>query len=1037
MRRAACNVQRATGNAPPRPAPRAPCLLRLLTALTATFLLGGATSAQGQPFGQNNVQYRRFDYAVLATEHFDVYFYERERAAAVDGARMAERAYGRLSRLLGHEYRERQPIVFYASHADFQQNHISSIGEGTGGITEPFRHRILLPFTGSYGEFERVLLHELAHQFQFDVFARGRAGGAVPRLMEERPPRWFLEGMAEYLALGPVNPQTAMWLRDAALEGGLPDLAQLTGDRRYSPYRFGHALWAYIAERWGEAAVGALLRATARDGLGHGFRTVLGMPVADLIDEWHGAIRQAYLPRVADREHARDVGRAVLTRRRSTGRLHLAPALSPDGATIAYLSEGSSPFIDLYLADVKHGRIERRLIGSTRRSDFESLRYLSSAGAWSPDGRSLAIAAKHAGADDLVIVDVRHGRERRRIRLPLDGVTMPTWSPDGARIAFSGTRGGYSDLYTIAADGSDLRQLTDDPFADLHPAWSPDGTTLAFATDRGPGCDLARLVTAPLAVALYDLEGGTIEILPSVAGTSVNPQWAPDGRSLAFVSDRTGTPNIFLFDLDARATYQLTDVYTGVAGVTPTSPAISWARDADRLAFTYFEERDYDVYIIEEPRAKAGNNDRRFQIGDLRFQNDAHCHQSPIVHRRSEIADQPLPDPSTFGVRDYSPSLSPDDRVDPRVGFDRDAFGLSLFGGTAISMSDVLGTHRIVLAGEVNGRVEETRAELLYQNRSGRATWTMGLAHTPRWVYTGSSVGASGSLPEVTTRLERFQLREAFAEVRYPFDRFRRVELSVRGVSVGRTARDFVEVVDGAGVASADRRDTRLETVAYVQPGIAVVFDNTLWRSVGPVLGQRYRVAYAPAAGEWRFHQVSADYRRYDPLIGPFTLATRIVLLGRLGRDADAFPVYLGQPERVRGYTAASVRANECRADATAGRARCVTLEQLIGSRLGAFSAELRFPLFRTLTLGFLPVTAPPLEAALFFDAGIAWDAASRLELAREDGDPERVRAPVYSVGVSVRSNAFGVVTLRADYALPLSRDEQGAYWTLSLGPTF
>ena len=1008
-----------------------------VTALTAAILLAGAPAAWGQPFGQNNIQYQRFDYAVLATEHFDVYFYERERAAAVDGARMAERGYARLSRLLGHEYRERQPIVFYASHADFQQNHISRIGEGTGGITEPFRHRILLPFTGSYAEFERVLMHELAHQFQFDVFARGRAGRAIPRLMEARPPRWFLEGMAEYLALGPVSPQTAMWLRDAALEGGLPDLAQLTGDRRYSPYRFGHALWAYIAERWGEDAVGGLLRATADDGVGPAFRIVLGLSLAEVIDEWHAAVQRAYLPRVADRDHARDVGRAVLTRRRSTGRLHLAPALSPDGGTIAYLSEGPSPFIDLYLADVERGRIQHRLIGSTRRSDVESLRYLSSAGAWSPDGRYLAIAVQHAGADDLIVFDVRRGREHRRIRLALDGVTMPSWSPDGTRIAFSGMRGGFSDLYTVAADGSGLRQLTDDRFADLHPAWSPDGKTVAFITDRGPGCNLSRLVTAPLAVALYDLERGTIEILPGMAGTNVNPQWAPDARSLAFVSDRSGTPNVFLFDRDLGATYQLTDVYTGVAGVTPTSPAISWARNVDRLAFTYFDEREYDVYVIEEPRKVAENGDRRLQISDFRLQNDARCHQSQISNLQSAIADPPLPDPTTFLERDYSPALTADDRVDPRVSFERDAFGLSLFGGTAISMSDVLGTQRIVLAGEVNGRVEETRAELFYQNRSGRETWTVGLGHAPVFVYTGSGVETGGPLAEVTTRLERFLVREAFAEVRYPLDRFRRVELGVRGVHVGRTARDFVEVVDGTAVRSADRRDTPLDGAGYVQPRVAFVSDNSLWRSVGPVLGQRYRVAYAPAVGGWRFHEVTADYRRYDALVGPFTLATRLVVFGRLGRDADAFPAFLGRPELVRGYTAASVRTNECRADAAAGRARCVTLDQLSGSRLGAVSAELRFPLFRTLTLGFLPVTAPPLEAALFFDGGIAWAAGSRLELEREDGDPERVRAPVYSVGVSVRGNAFGFVTLRADYAVPLSRDEQGAYWTLSLGPTF
>ena len=74
-----------------------------------------------QYFGQNKVQYRTFDFEVIQTEHFDVYFYQRERAAAMDAARMAERAYARFSRALNHQFRERKPIILYASHSDFQQ----------------------------------------------------------------------------------------------------------------------------------------------------------------------------------------------------------------------------------------------------------------------------------------------------------------------------------------------------------------------------------------------------------------------------------------------------------------------------------------------------------------------------------------------------------------------------------------------------------------------------------------------------------------------------------------------------------------------------------------------------------------------------------------------------------------------------------------------------------------------------------------------------------------------------------------------------
>src|SRR3972149_2634173 len=270
---------------------------RILLALTAAMLAAGPL--HGQYFGQNRVQYRNLKFAVIQTEHFDIYYHAGEQVAAFDAARMAERGYARLSRVLNHQYRERQPIILFASHTEFQQNNVSDVSEGTGGSPEPFRHRVLLPFTGSYADFDHVLQHEIVHQFQFDVFARGRIGGGVQRLIQVNPPLWFMEGMAEYLSLGPTTPQTAMWLRDAALEGQLPTIEELTWNPYIFPYRFGHAIWSFIGERWGDAGVGEVLHAVASAGIEDGFRRALGMSLDDLSDEWRETVQRTYLPAIA------------------------------------------------------------------------------------------------------------------------------------------------------------------------------------------------------------------------------------------------------------------------------------------------------------------------------------------------------------------------------------------------------------------------------------------------------------------------------------------------------------------------------------------------------------------------------------------------------------------------------------------------------------------------------------------------------------------------------------------------------------------
>ena len=148
-------------------------------AALTTVVLAERAEAQ-MYFGQNQVQFDRFRWKVLETEHFLVHYYPEEQAIITDAARMAERSYGRLSRMLNHQFREKKPLILFRSRTDFGQNNVTGdLGEGTGGVTEALRHRILPPFTGDFKTFEHVLAHELVHAFQYDIFARGRAGGGL------------------------------------------------------------------------------------------------------------------------------------------------------------------------------------------------------------------------------------------------------------------------------------------------------------------------------------------------------------------------------------------------------------------------------------------------------------------------------------------------------------------------------------------------------------------------------------------------------------------------------------------------------------------------------------------------------------------------------------------------------------------------------------------------------------------------------------------------------------------------------------------
>jgi Tol biopolymer transport system component len=1007
--------------------------LAALATLCLALLIPASLQAQGDYFGQNKVQYRKFDFRVLKTEHFDIYYYPEEEQGARMAAQMAERWYSRLSQILNHQLRGRQPLILYASGPHFRQTNAieGDIGEGTGGVTEAYKRRIVLPMAGPIESTDHVLGHELVHAFQYDITGTSVSSNSAGAL---GLPLWFIEGMAEYLSIGPVDPHTAMWMREAARRERLPDVDDLENPR-YFPYRYGQALWAYIGGKYGDRAVGTLLRAAGGQNPDYraAIKGILGIDTKTLSKEWHDAEFDAYRAVAEVTQMPGQIAKPVILTREHGGGLNVSPELSPDGSKMMFFSERDLFSIDLFLADAKTGKVIRKITDTATNAHFESLQFLASAGAWDPTGKQFVFPGISKGQPILTIVDVDRGKTGREIRLKeLDEVLNPAWSPDGNQIVFSGLVGGFNDLFLYDLKAGSMKRLTNDQFAELDPTWSPDGRQIAFSTDRF-STRLEVIQAGNLQIAILDVATGEVKEGGGYADAkNISPQFSADGRSLFFLSDRQGVTNIYRRDLQSGTTMQVTNLLTGASGITALSPALSVA--ADRLVFSAYENDGYSIYTLDTPEQLAGGPTVELprnaavlpprRVGEGPVYAAIHNTTAPPA-----AAQAPQEQP-------YKPGLSLDYAGQPAIGVGVDRFGTYAAGGLGFVFSDMLGNHTLATTAQVTSRFDEFGGSAIYLNRTHRWNWGVAAELIP-YVSRGfdqgiGNVGGQNVFVEREFRLlQRDQSVSGVAS--YPLSRAQRIEVSggFRRITLSEdvTTRTF-DLRSGQQLSETEQDLLNEPPLNLGQASTALVYDTSIFGATSPIRGSRYRVEYSQSAGGLTYSGVLVDGRTYLMPVRPFTFAFRGLYFGRYGSDADdsRLPtLYLGYPGLVRGYDSASFDANECGFQVDGS---CPVFDRLIGNRIAVANAEVRFPLWSVFGGGefYGPL---PVEVAFFTDAGVAWGIPARPGFAGGGKDP------VMSAGAAIRANVLGFAVAEINYVRPLDRPGRGWLWQFNLRPGF
>ena len=874
-------------------------------------ILPSTIFAQFFYFGRNKVQYTDFEWHVLKTDHFDIYYYPEMKDLAERGAFFAEEAYRALEVKFNHSLNTRVPLIFYSSHLHFQQTNTTGgfIPEGVGGFFEFLKGRVVIPSDGSTAGFRHVIRHELVHVFMHNKISRVLVDHR--KTQDRYPPLWFVEGLAEYWSTQ-WDSQAEMVMRDAVLSDiavGLDDMNRIYGS--FLMYKEGQKALQYIAQHYGEEKILMLLENFWKEpAFSDLLKITIGKTFKEFDEEWLYSLKKEVYPLLATQDQPSHVTRKVA----SEGFNAKPVVFEHDSTRDVYFIGNRTGYTGIFRKNLDDPNPEsgaENVIEGEQTDDFEAFHPFRSRIDISRTGH-LAFVTKSGEHDALHMYDVRKDELITTFRFKdIVSIGSTSWAPDGRRVAFSAIdRAGQNDLYVLDTESRSLQRLTNDYYDDRDPAWSPRGDTLAFSSDRTTYGDQGKYN-----LFLYDMRTSVISYLTCGLWSDTSPAWSRDGAMLAFTSDVEGTSNIWMMDMTRRFPGGVRSM-TRVTSFVTSAFDPAWASNGD-LVFATFERFSFRLQSLPNARAVF---DTSTAVRTLDLLNRARPWEAKMITAHSEV--------ERFKYRgEYSLDMAQSAiSTDP-------VFGTS--GGAFVALSDLLGNDQYYF---LLYNTAQSQDELL--SSFNIAISRISLSQRTSYAY--GIYRFTGRRYDLTSKDEFYYERVfgGYFATSYPLTKFERIET---GLSVSNSNRE----VDGA----IEERKALL-----LSNSIAFTHDNSLWGPSGPLDGTRFNLTLAYTSdiqySNVNYFSVIADYRHYARLSQRSAFASRFWLFYNHGKESRRF--VMGGSWDLRGWERWSIRGEKLWL--TSHELRFPFIDEL----------AIRFPVFG---LSFFSI-----RGALFVDAGGAWD---------------------------------------------------------------
>ncbi|MFD2571738.1 hypothetical protein ACFSUS_13920 [Spirosoma soli] len=531
--------------------------------------LGGLSvaTAQNYPslerFGKNRIQYRSFDWKIIRTSNFEIYYYQDGTQIANLTAQYAESEFDRITELLGYTPYNRIKIFLFNSPEELAQSNIGLNSQGSLSSQEQdlSKSRVELAFTGDQVSFRRQIIRDISMLFVYDMLYGGSLKDALQSSLLLTLPDWFMPGIAAYIAEG-NSLELDDYMRDVSLNHPVKKPSLLSGAEAE---RIGHSIWNYIVQKYGRDNVSNILNLTRiiRNEQSS-ISSTLGVPYNRFLREWReyyagmaNSVSQSY------RSTADDFQIKVGSADEKTSLVSLK--LSPDKQFIAYTVLRDGKF-NVEVVNTTN-RKKLSVLSGGYRLDGQSSKTSTPLVAWQRDNNLLVITDE-LGRTNLYQFSDFEKRPKQQFKRQVNGLSQVVWmdaSEDGASLVLSAERKGQNDLFLYSINRGSYQQITNDLYDDLYPSFvGRTARQVVFSSNRKQdtlGVDKGSYKTFREQLSLFSHEGGARDLSLTRLTDSLSQAVQPipaDESTIYFLSDDKGIRNLYRLSTENKAISQLT-----------------------------------------------------------------------------------------------------------------------------------------------------------------------------------------------------------------------------------------------------------------------------------------------------------------------------------------------------------------------------------------------------------------------------------------------------------------------------------------------